>query len=89
MSFFFHDENCKNYNVVHLEDGPKQYKYACVVGKTTKYAWILSRTPNPPEQDMIRLISVMHGIGVDVNKLLDPQKDNKRLVDLYPPYQPI
>lgn len=55
------------YNVIALEG---DYKYALVLGRNTSYCWILSRTPEIPEDVRTRFVMKAMELGVNVNKLV-------------------
>jgi apolipoprotein D and lipocalin family protein len=65
VSFFgpFYSE----YNIVALDE---DYRYALIVGKTAKYAWILSRERTIPDDVKNDYLEIARSIGVDVNSLI-------------------
>lgn len=56
-----------SYNVIALDPG---YKYALVAGKNTDYLWILSRTPDIPDDVRDRYLEIAIQAGYDVSKLV-------------------
>ena len=54
------------YNVVAID---KDYKYALVMGKSTKYLWILSRETSIPENVKQTYLQLARNIGYDTEKL--------------------
>jgi len=65
VSFFgpFYGE----YTIIALDDA---YQYALIAGKSTKYLWILSRTPEIPEPIRNDYLSKAQALGYDVQKLI-------------------
>lgn len=55
------------YNVIELD---ANYQYALVVGKNTKYMWILARKKNIPEEIKKRYVEKVKSLGFDVNQLI-------------------
>lgn len=55
------------YNVVALDEN---YQWAMVVGSSTDYLWILSRTPTLPWHVREHLMERAQTMGVDVRKIL-------------------
>lgn len=65
VSFFgpFYSE----YNVIAVDTN---YQYALVVGKNTKYMWILSRETSIPESIKTEYILMAQSIGIDTTQLI-------------------
>lgn len=59
------------YNVIDLVD----YKYALVVGNSTKYMWILSREKNIPEEIKQRFLTKSKNLGFPVESLIWVSQD--------------
>ncbi len=63
-------------------DLKEDYQYACVGGPSRDYAWILSRTPNPDEEIISRMINNLESKGFDVSKFIRTEhtehKEGKR-----------
>lgn len=55
------------YNVIALD---KDYKYALVAGRNTKYLWILSRTKTIPESVKKEYLKKAEGLGFDTEELV-------------------
>ncbi len=55
------------YNVIDIDD---DYKYALVIGKSTKYLWILSRTTTIPENIKLEFLNKAQSLGCDTTKLI-------------------
>lgn len=55
------------YNVVELDDN---YKYALVMGKNTKYLWLLSREKSMPEKIKKQYLAAAEKVGYDLSKLV-------------------
>lgn len=55
------------YNVVALDD---DYQYALVIGRSTDYAWILSRNRTIPDDVLEQYLGLAAYIGVDLGKLI-------------------
>lgn len=56
-----------DYRVMMLS---KDYKYALVGSKSPGYLWILSRTPEVPEDVLNTILDVASGRGYDTDKLI-------------------
>lgn len=56
-----------DYRVMMLS---KDYSYALVGSKSSKYLWILSRTPEIPENTLQIILDVASGRGYDTDKLI-------------------
>lgn len=56
-----------DYNIMELD---KEYQYALVGSNNNKYLWILSRTPQLPNDTLNRLLDEATRRGYDVSKLL-------------------
>lgn len=56
-----------SYNIIALD---KDYKYALVVGKNTKYIWILSRTHSIPDDVKSNYLDLAKNLGYDISKLI-------------------
>ena len=52
-----------------LELDQENYNYALVVSSTDKYLWILSRTPQLPEDIKKKLVTAAERRGYDTNRL--------------------
>lgn len=63
------------YNVIAID---KDYKYALVAGKNTKYLWILSRETSIPENIKTDYLKIAEGNGFDTNDLLWVEHDNQK-----------
>ena len=59
------------YNVVALDEN---YQWALVVGSSTDYVWILSRTPTLPAHVREHLLERARAMGIDVNRILWAQE---------------
>lgn len=55
------------YNVVALDEN---YQWALVVGSSTEYVWVLSRTPTLPWHVREHLMERAQALGVDTRKLV-------------------
>ena len=55
------------YNVVALDEN---YQWAMVVGSSTDYLWVLSRTPTLPWHVREHLMERARALGVDVSKIV-------------------
>lgn len=55
------------YNVIDIDD---QYQYALVVGNSTKYIWILSRTKDIPNSIRERFLEKAKKIGYNTDELI-------------------
>ena len=55
------------YNIVDLDPA---YQHVMIVGPSRDYLWILSRTPNPPPQDIDRLVAKAAQLGFDTGALI-------------------
>ena len=55
------------YNVVALDEN---YQWAMVVGSSTDYVWVLSRTPTLPWHVREHLMERAQALGVDVRKIV-------------------
>lgn len=62
------------YNIVELD---KDYKYALVVGKNTDYMWILSRTPEIPEDVKEKYLKTAASLGYDLDRLVWVKHGNR------------
>lgn len=62
------------YNVVELDD---EYQYALIIGKSSRYCWILSRTPSIPDDIKEKYIASAKRIGVEVEELIWVKHDKK------------
>lgn len=69
-----------SYNIIDLDE--KNYSYAMVVGPSTKYFWILSRSKSLDPEVMQRLVQKAKGLGFRLEKLVYvDQKDESRAPD--------
>ncbi|MCC8154529.1 MAG: lipocalin family protein [Tannerellaceae bacterium] len=55
------------YNVIAIDPN---YQYALVAGKNRNYLWILSRTPNIPDEIKQEYLNKARSIGYDTSKLM-------------------
>jgi apolipoprotein D and lipocalin family protein len=55
------------YNIVDLDPA---YQLALVAGPNRSYVWILSRTPQPPREEVERLVALAAGLGFDTQSLI-------------------
>lgn len=55
------------YNVVALD---KDYKYALIIGKNTKYMWILARETSIPQSVKQNYVDIANRIGVNTEDLI-------------------
>ena len=55
------------YNVVELDD---DYRYALVIGRSTKYCWILARETTIPDEIKEKYVDKARQIGVDTGNLV-------------------
>lgn len=55
------------YNVIELD---KDYKYALVIGKNTKYLWLLSREKTMPKDIIEKYLETAKKLGCDVENLI-------------------
>lgn len=60
--FFYSD-----YNILALDDN---YDWALVGSRSPKYLWILSRTPQLPEQTKDHILNIARERGYDTSKLI-------------------
>ena len=63
------------YNVIAID---KDYQYALVVGESTDYMWILSRTGQIPEAVKRDYLSQARAIGSDIDKLVWVKQDKQQ-----------
>ncbi|MEM8521518.1 lipocalin family protein [Flavobacterium sp. PL12] len=63
------------YNVIAID---KEYKYALVAGKSTKYLWILSRQNTIPENTKNDYLKIAERIGYNVKDLIWVKHDKKK-----------
>jgi apolipoprotein D and lipocalin family protein len=61
------------YNIIALE--PENYSYALVIGKNTKYMWILAREPDLEPAVLAGLLNKAQELGFDTDELIYPQKE--------------
>lgn len=61
-----------DYRVMMLSD---DYKYALVGSKSPNYLWILSRTPDVPDEILENIISEARSRGYNTNKLIWVEQD--------------
>lgn len=59
------------YNVVALDEN---YQWALVVGSSTDYVWILSRTPTLPGHVREHLLERARALGIDMNRIVWAQE---------------
>lgn len=62
------------YNVIAVD---KDYQYALVAGKNTKYLWLLSRTTTMPESVKKKYLEIAQKIGYHTEDLLWVAYDKK------------
>ena len=55
-----------DYNIIYVD---KDYNFAVIGGGNPDYFWVLSRTPNPNIENIIRLISIGYHHGYNVDKI--------------------
>lgn len=55
------------YNIIDIDD---DYLYALVIGKNTKFLWILSRTTTIPENIKSEFLNKAQSLGCDTTKLI-------------------
>lgn len=60
-----------DYRVLALDEN---YKWALVGGSSSKYLWILSRTPILPEEELMLVLSEASRRGYDTDRLIYPWK---------------
>ncbi|MBP7373802.1 MAG: lipocalin family protein [Prevotella sp.] len=60
-----------DYRVLALDEN---YKWALVGGGSSKYLWILSRTPILPEEELMLVLSEASRRGYDTDRLIYPWK---------------
>lgn len=60
------------YNIIALD---KDYQSAVVVGSNTDYAWILSRTPELPEEVINQHLKTLEDVGVKTSEMVWPTHD--------------
>jgi apolipoprotein D and lipocalin family protein len=63
------------YNVIAIDD---EYKYALVVGKSTKYLWILSRETNIPVEIKDKYLKIANELGYDTTDLIWVEHDKQK-----------
>jgi apolipoprotein D and lipocalin family protein len=56
-----------SYNIVALD---KEYQYALVAGKDTRYLWILARSKDIPSSVKTEYLNIATELGYDVTKLI-------------------
>ena len=56
-----------DYYILELD---KDYQYVVIGSSTDKYLWIMSRTPQLPEETLQRILSMLERRGYDVSKLI-------------------
>ena len=61
-----------DYYIMELD---KDYRYAVIGSSTDKYLWILSRTPQLPEETLERILSRLERRGYDVSELIWVEQD--------------
>ena len=59
------------YRIIHL---PEDYQTSIVISAAGKYLWILSRTPDLPEEKKGILLQFLRENGLDTGKLIFPDK---------------
>jgi len=60
------------YNVLELDP---DYRIALVAGPTRSYLWILARQPDPPRDDVDRLVQRAAALGFDTSGLIYVEHD--------------
>lgn len=58
------------YSPYYILDLDPDYRYVLIGGKKRKYLWILSRTPELPQETIRRLVDRAAELGFDTSKLL-------------------
>lgn len=61
------------YNIIALEQ--ENYSHALVIGKKTKYLWILAREPELEPAVLDSLLEKARKLGFDTDELIYPQKE--------------
>ena len=61
------------YTVIALDD---DYQYALVAGNDLDYLWLLSRTPEMPDNIRIKYLKQAASIGYDVSQLIWTEQDD-------------
>ena len=61
------------YNIVELDRA--DYRYAMVVGPSTRYLWILARDPQLEPAIVDRLVAKAEALGFPVDELIFPEHD--------------
>jgi lipocalin len=56
-----------DYYILELD---KDYQYVVIGSSTDKYLWIMSRTPQLPDETLQRILSMLERRGYDVSKLI-------------------
>ena len=56
-----------SYNIIALD---RDYQYALIVGKNTKYMWILSRSKTIPDDVKNNYLDLAKNLGFDIDKLI-------------------
>ncbi|MFK8030355.1 MAG: lipocalin family protein [Gammaproteobacteria bacterium] len=62
------------YNIIELDK--KDYRYALIIGPSTKYLWILARQPNLDAAIVDQLVAKASRLGFDVDTLIFPEHGN-------------
>lgn len=60
------------YNVIELD---KDYKYALIIGKNTKYLWLLSREKTIPKEIIDKYLETAKNLGCKVENLIWVEHD--------------
>ena len=63
------------YNVVELD---KDYKYALIIGQSTKYMWLLSREKTMPKEIIDKYLETAKNAGCDVSKLIWVEQNDQQ-----------
>ncbi|MCF7905062.1 MAG: lipocalin family protein [Candidatus Marinimicrobia bacterium] len=58
------------YGGYHIVELAEDYTYALVAGDSEKYLWILSRTPQLPEETWAKLLQRARSLGYDTDALI-------------------
>lgn len=64
------------YNIIELDS--KEYSYSLVSGPNLSYLWILSRTPELPQDVLHQLVQKVQALGFDTDSLIYVDQTNPR-----------
>lgn len=62
------------YNIIELDP---DYRHALIVGKNTDYLWILSRTPELPEEAKAKYLRTAEQLGYDLDRIVWPDQSER------------